>query len=199
MDTPPAPPHPKDALTAYELSRYRRQLEHALKAVPGHDLAHAGLQKRLADLQGRTALPHRDHRHRRRGMTTARRATSAPPPGEGLLVPERPGFMPGRQPTAHPASAGIASEPQDRRAPMIGPEPATPAGQTPPDHPKPHLRGRRPDPRPRTRRSGHHRFLHRYHQVGRRIRYNRAHRLDQRPPVLVHPLWSAQRLAHCRH
>ena len=119
MDTPPAPPHPTNALTAYELSRYRRQLEHALKAVPGHDPARAGLQKRLADLQA-------EHRHRRRAMTTARRATSAPPPGEGLLVRERPGFMPGRQPTARSAGAGIASAPQDRRAPMIGPEPATP-------------------------------------------------------------------------
>ena len=37
MDMPPVPPHPLDALTSYELSRYRRQLEHALKAVPGHD------------------------------------------------------------------------------------------------------------------------------------------------------------------
>ena len=47
----PYPPHPLDALTSYELSRYRRQLEHALKAVPGHDPARAGLQQRLADVQ----------------------------------------------------------------------------------------------------------------------------------------------------
>ena len=51
MDMPPAPPHPLDALTTYELSRYRRQLEHALKAVPGHDPVRAGLQQRLADVQ----------------------------------------------------------------------------------------------------------------------------------------------------
>ncbi len=60
MDAPPAPPHPMDALTTYELSRYRRQLEHALKAVPGHDPARAGLQQRLADVQAeqrsRTAI-----------------------------------------------------------------------------------------------------------------------------------------------
>lgn len=30
MDIPPVPPHPLEALTPYELSRYRRQLEHAL-------------------------------------------------------------------------------------------------------------------------------------------------------------------------
>ena len=51
MDMPPVPPHPLDALTSYELSRYRRQLEHALRAVPGHDPARAGLQQRLADVQ----------------------------------------------------------------------------------------------------------------------------------------------------
>ena len=44
-------PHPLDALTSFELSRYRRQLEHTLKAVPGHDPARAGLQQRLADVQ----------------------------------------------------------------------------------------------------------------------------------------------------
>jgi len=51
MDMPPVPPDPLEALTTYELSRYRRQLEHALKAVPGHDPARAGLQQRLADVQ----------------------------------------------------------------------------------------------------------------------------------------------------
>jgi hypothetical protein len=47
----PYPLIPLEALTSYELSRYRRQLEHALKAVPGHDPARAGLQQRLADVQ----------------------------------------------------------------------------------------------------------------------------------------------------
>jgi hypothetical protein len=51
MDMPPGPPHPLAALTTYELSRYRRQLEHVLKAVPVHDPARAGLQQRLADIQ----------------------------------------------------------------------------------------------------------------------------------------------------
>lgn len=51
MDMPPVPPHPLEALTTYELSRYRRQLEHALKAVPGHDPARTGLQQRLAGVQ----------------------------------------------------------------------------------------------------------------------------------------------------
>jgi hypothetical protein len=51
MDMPPEPPHPLDALTTYELSRYHSQLEHALNAVPGHDPARSGLQQRLADVQ----------------------------------------------------------------------------------------------------------------------------------------------------
>ena len=60
MDMPPEPLHPLDALTTYELSRYRSQLEHALNAIPGHDPASAGLQQRLADVQveqhSRTAI-----------------------------------------------------------------------------------------------------------------------------------------------
>ena len=51
MDMPRRTPHPLDALTTYELSRHRRPLEHALKAVPGHDPARAGLQQRLAAVQ----------------------------------------------------------------------------------------------------------------------------------------------------
>ena len=31
---PAQPAHPLHALTTYELSRYRRELEHALKALP---------------------------------------------------------------------------------------------------------------------------------------------------------------------
>ena len=60
MDTPLPPPHPLDALTTYELSRYRRQLEHALKALPGHAPARGQLQQRraevMAELQSRTAI-----------------------------------------------------------------------------------------------------------------------------------------------
>jgi hypothetical protein len=33
--TPDPPPHPLPALTTYELIRYRRELEHALTAIPG--------------------------------------------------------------------------------------------------------------------------------------------------------------------
>ena len=60
MDTP-RPPRPLPALTAYELSRYRRQLEHALKAMPGHAPARGLLQQRLAEVmaeqQSRTQAP----------------------------------------------------------------------------------------------------------------------------------------------
>lgn len=59
MATPP-PPHPLDALTSYELSRYRRQLEHALKTTPGHAPARGHLQQRLAEVmaeqQSRTTI-----------------------------------------------------------------------------------------------------------------------------------------------
>ena len=50
MDTLLPPPHPVDSLSAYEPSRYRRQLEHALKALPGHAPARGQLQQRLADV-----------------------------------------------------------------------------------------------------------------------------------------------------
>ena len=42
------PAHPLPALTTYELRDYRRQLEHALTAVPGHTPARDLLQSRLA-------------------------------------------------------------------------------------------------------------------------------------------------------
>ena len=50
MDIPLPLPHPVDSLTASELSRYRRQLEHALKALPGYAAARGQLQQRLADV-----------------------------------------------------------------------------------------------------------------------------------------------------
>jgi len=40
-----------DALTPHELSRYRRQLEDALRALPGHEPARAAVQQRLADVK----------------------------------------------------------------------------------------------------------------------------------------------------
>ena len=42
------PAHSLDALTTYELSRYRRQLEHALKALPEHAAVRELLRTKLA-------------------------------------------------------------------------------------------------------------------------------------------------------
>ena len=54
------PPHPMHALTTYELTRYRRELEHALKTLPEHAEVRALLQQRLAavtdEQQTRTQL-----------------------------------------------------------------------------------------------------------------------------------------------
>jgi hypothetical protein len=41
------PKHPMYALTTYELRDYRRQLEHALRTLPGHAEVRALLQQRL--------------------------------------------------------------------------------------------------------------------------------------------------------
>jgi hypothetical protein len=41
------PKHPVYALTTYELRNYRRQLEHALRALPGHAVVRTQLQQRL--------------------------------------------------------------------------------------------------------------------------------------------------------
>ena len=46
--TPPA--HPLHALTTYELRDYRRELEHALTAVPGRAEDRSLLRQRLADV-----------------------------------------------------------------------------------------------------------------------------------------------------
>ena len=46
----PQPPHPLHALTTFELSRYRRDLEHSLWSLPGQDPARAGLQQQLAQV-----------------------------------------------------------------------------------------------------------------------------------------------------
>ena len=48
----PAPPQPPlAALTAYELSRYRRELEQALKSLPTQAPVRAQLQDRLAQVK----------------------------------------------------------------------------------------------------------------------------------------------------
>ncbi len=44
------PEHPLHALTTYELSRYRRQLEHALKALPEHAAVRELLRGKLAEV-----------------------------------------------------------------------------------------------------------------------------------------------------
>ena len=57
----PPPKHPMYALTTFELADYRRELEHALSALPGH-AAREQLRLRLADVlteeQSRTRLRH---------------------------------------------------------------------------------------------------------------------------------------------
>ncbi len=50
MTAPQPPPDSLAALTAYDLSRYRRELEHALKALPGHAPARALFQQQLANV-----------------------------------------------------------------------------------------------------------------------------------------------------
>ena len=45
-----SPKYPNHALTTYELRDYRRQLEHALKTLPGHAEVRALLQQRLTDV-----------------------------------------------------------------------------------------------------------------------------------------------------
>ena len=46
MPVPP-PPHPLPAMTTYELSRYRRDLEHALRSLPVGAPARQVLGQRL--------------------------------------------------------------------------------------------------------------------------------------------------------
>ena len=54
------PEHPLHALTTYELSRYRRQLEHALKDLPEHaavrELLRAKLAEVLAEQESRVVI-----------------------------------------------------------------------------------------------------------------------------------------------
>ncbi len=46
----PQPGDPLPALTTFELSRYRRELEHALTALPGHAPVRGLLQDKLAEV-----------------------------------------------------------------------------------------------------------------------------------------------------
>jgi hypothetical protein len=57
---PPRPAHPLPALATFELTRYRHDLEHALRGLPAGAPGRTGLQQRLADAiaeqQSRAAL-----------------------------------------------------------------------------------------------------------------------------------------------
>jgi hypothetical protein len=48
---PGRPPHPLHALTTYELSRYRRELERALKSLPTQAPVRIQLQDKLAQVK----------------------------------------------------------------------------------------------------------------------------------------------------
>ena len=47
MDLPSNPPHPAPQLTTYELARYRRELEHAVKTIASDAPVQADLRARL--------------------------------------------------------------------------------------------------------------------------------------------------------
>jgi hypothetical protein len=61
------PPHPMPALTTYELTNYRRELEHSLKTIPEHAQVRALLRQRLtevlAEQDSRNRLQHAGGRH----------------------------------------------------------------------------------------------------------------------------------------
>jgi hypothetical protein len=56
----PEPRHPLPALTTYELAHYRRDLEHAVEASPGHAAMRTLLRGKLTDVlaeqQSRTRI-----------------------------------------------------------------------------------------------------------------------------------------------
>jgi hypothetical protein len=44
------PPHPIHALTSYEISRYRRELEHAIQGISPDAPVQADLRRKLAEV-----------------------------------------------------------------------------------------------------------------------------------------------------
>jgi hypothetical protein len=52
------PEHPIHALTTYELSRYRRQLEHALKTLSEHAAVREKLAEVLTEQESRAVIAH---------------------------------------------------------------------------------------------------------------------------------------------
>lgn len=65
------PEHPMHELTTYELSRYRRELEHALKGLPEHAPVRQLLQGKLAEVLT-------EQQSRTRIADTTRRANEVP-------------------------------------------------------------------------------------------------------------------------
>jgi len=55
--TTPQPPHPVPALTATELSGYRRQLEQAITGITPGASARAGLNRRLQEVLAKQRTP----------------------------------------------------------------------------------------------------------------------------------------------
>jgi hypothetical protein len=95
------PRHPLPALTTYELSRYRRELEHALKALPGHAAVRGPLQQRLAEVQAEqdSRTPRRPPAGHEHSPSRARPAAPVPPsPGKIIFIPNGLRFMPRRPP-----------------------------------------------------------------------------------------------------
>jgi hypothetical protein len=80
MTTEPAPVrppgHPLPELATFELARYRRDLEHALAALPG-PAPGGGCSRAARRGPGRAGLPHRDH-HPQPPRIPAPALTSAP-------------------------------------------------------------------------------------------------------------------------
>jgi len=64
------PKHPVHALTTYELARYRRELEHALKTLPGHAEIRALLQQRLPEVRTEQQVRTQLHEASRTGRTS---------------------------------------------------------------------------------------------------------------------------------
>jgi hypothetical protein len=58
--TPDQPAHPLYALTTYELRKYRRDLEHALRTLPEHaadrELVNVKLARVLAEQESRVSI-----------------------------------------------------------------------------------------------------------------------------------------------
>ena len=212
MDTLLPPPHPVDSLSAYEPSRYRRQLEHALKALPATPPPAGNSEQRLADVMARPSTPAppspaaASSHDRRARLRQARR--SPPPRGRAFSVPNGLGSCPSaaprspgrRRPDTQPRPGDPRPGPMITLAnpseePMYPPDPSRPR-RPPPGIPAP---ATSPPACPRAGPARHHRHLHRHRrEIRRHLRHRRSDRVDQRPPDLVHPRGPAPHLARRR-